>query len=68
MKKIRLEMDALRVDSFATAAAPEARGTVHGRQIDPIAQAAEYSSCSPEGCSCDNCAGDGGFFVQAAIG
>lgn len=32
MKKIRLEMDALRVESFDTGAGRSARGTVHARQ------------------------------------
>lgn len=31
-KKIRLDMDALRVDSFATATVDGARGTVQGHQ------------------------------------
>ena len=31
MKKLKLEIDALRVDSFATQGAREARGTVAGR-------------------------------------
>lgn len=31
MKKLRLELDALRVESFETAIAREPRGTVHGR-------------------------------------
>jgi hypothetical protein len=56
MKKIRLEMDALRVSSFTTAAASDARGTVRGRQedpqIDPLAEAAVYSSCIPPECPC----------------
>ncbi|HEX6042354.1 hypothetical protein [Longimicrobium sp.] len=35
MAKIKLEPDALRVESFETAAAPSARGTVHARQEQP---------------------------------
>lgn len=35
MAKIKLEMDALRVESFDTGPASSARGTVHGRQEQP---------------------------------
>lgn len=37
MKKLKLDMDALRVESFASDAAGEGRGTVHGhlRPTDP---------------------------------
>ena len=33
MKKIRLDLDALRVDTFATGGAVSERGTVHGRAV-----------------------------------
>ncbi len=33
MKKISLDLDALRVDSFATGAAEAGGGTVHARQL-----------------------------------
>ncbi|HEX8690947.1 MAG TPA: hypothetical protein VF746_00795 [Longimicrobium sp.] len=40
MKKLRLELDALRVESFDTAAAgAERRGTVHGNAQDVFAEA-----------------------------
>jgi hypothetical protein len=52
MKKIRLEIDALRVSSFATAAASGAHGTVRGLQIDPFNEAAGHSSCIPDVCPC----------------
>lgn len=35
MPKIKLQMDALRVESFATGQAAPSRGTVHGRQEAP---------------------------------
>ena len=35
MAKIKLEIDALRVESFDTAPAVRARGTVHGQQEEP---------------------------------
>lgn len=35
MAKIRLEIDALRVESFATAAGAPGRGTVHARSDEP---------------------------------
>ena len=37
MKKIRLQFDALRVESFATAAAGPARGTVRGNALGDLA-------------------------------
>jgi hypothetical protein len=36
MAKIKLEVDALRVESFETAPAASARGTVHAHQEGPI--------------------------------
>jgi hypothetical protein len=33
MKKLSLNIDELRIESFATGTAQEARGTVHGEQI-----------------------------------
>jgi hypothetical protein len=35
MKKLRLDVDALQVDGFETAAEASARGTVQGRQTQP---------------------------------
>lgn len=32
MKKIRLQADALRVESFASTSTPQEKGTVHGAQ------------------------------------
>ena len=37
MAKIKLEVDALRVESFETAESPSARGTVHARQ-EPVGE------------------------------
>ena len=47
MAKIRLELDALEVESFATETPVGARGTVHGnRPPGPT----EYEGCETQGC------------------
>lgn len=52
MKKLSLELDALRVESFATAAPGPTRGTVHGQE-----SAAELTD--PVFCATgDPCSGD----------
>ena len=48
MEKLRLDLDDLAVDSFATVGAREARGTVLGRE-----KTDEYDTCAA---SCDPCA------------
>ena len=61
MRKLKIQVDDLRVESFTTVKATEARGTVQGR---------EHSSCG-EVCSCDcgsNFGDCGGLFVAAVVG
>jgi hypothetical protein len=54
MKKLRLELDALRVETF-DAGAGDGRGTVRGRESDPWTCAGDPESC---GGSCDaSCTG-----------
>jgi hypothetical protein len=48
MKKLKLEIDALKVDSFTTDKKLEMRGTVHGR---------DETSCG-EICTCAGCGDD----------
>ncbi len=50
MKKLRLEMDAIRVETFEVAAAEKARGTVHGHH--PTAWETCTCECSDDG-TCD---------------
>ncbi|HYR09771.1 MAG TPA: hypothetical protein VEQ60_18490 [Longimicrobium sp.] len=48
MKKMKLELEQLAVDSFDTSAAPERRGTVYGRQVT------DFTHCTcPGHPSCD---------------
>ena len=56
MKKLQLNLDALRVDSFETSKELEARGTVRGHV---------ETSCG-EPCTCDCEATTGGGFTIAA--
>jgi hypothetical protein len=53
MKKLRLNLDALKVDSYETEAAPAARGTVMGH-IPTMPQCAntQYSYCPDTLCTC----------------
>lgn len=57
MKKIRLDVEALGVQSFATVDAPErGRGTVRGAQVlDPWSRETEYASC--RACETGSCLG-----------
>lgn len=60
MKKIRLEIDALEVRSFATDTAAEARGTVRGRESPGSAytyggQDSCYQACFPQTHEFDTC-------------
>lgn len=63
MQKIRLDLDALRVDSFETDAATGAHGTVHGHGKAPLQEPASdyngvcnsyYDSCNGTCASCVN--------------
>ena len=55
MKKLRLDLDSVVVESFATAADASGRGTVDGLAKPPAA------SIDPNGgeCTIDGCSGDG---------
>ena len=62
MKKLRLEIDALAVESFATAETPEAAGTVRGHGPNDTAPA-NYTcgaelSCGPYTCGAAFCVKD----------
>jgi hypothetical protein len=55
MKKIRLELDRLRVESFvADGETDGARGTVHGRGLTQLGCQNTYNGCSsiPNPCFC----------------
>jgi hypothetical protein len=52
MKKIRLELDALAVDSFSTEEASTAEGTVHARSSDGYMGACTPSESNGPGCFC----------------
>jgi hypothetical protein len=51
MKKIRLDVEQLRVDSFATERQADAKGTVHGHAT-PISVCATCYSMGPTNCDC----------------
>lgn len=55
MKKIRLDLDALRVESFATAEAPRRGGTVHGHAPsyfpEPCAPTDRVTDCNDVTCA-----------------
>ena len=57
MRKLKLELDELSVESFDTAKQKEERGTVHGRDLTECCSGADgftcYLSC---GGTCDTCA------------
>jgi len=60
MRKIRLSLDSLRVDSFSTGSAEAGGGTVHARQAGTIQPTAHFS-CNYSGfdtcvveCECTN--------------
>lgn len=43
MRKVKLELESLAVDSFSTCPAPAARGTVVGAEADPRRMSADCS-------------------------
>jgi hypothetical protein len=47
MKKLSLDVDALEIDSFETAAADEARGTVHAASDIESYDCSNYWYCVP---------------------
>ncbi|HEX2080905.1 MAG TPA: hypothetical protein VHG08_24595 [Longimicrobium sp.] len=62
MKKITLDLEHLRVDSFATADASDARGTVHGHYsqvgtCDARAGTCQYGGTCGAGCGTRKCTG-----------
>lgn len=56
MKKLRLELDALRVESFSTAGEARGRGTVHGNApVEPpelYTQSEDPVQCQTQGYTC----------------
>lgn len=54
MKKLKLDIDALAVQSFAAGAAPEARGTVRGRATAWNTCAGRETCAFPDTCA-DTC-------------
>ena len=53
MKKLRLQLDDLHVDTFSTTAAPKTKGTVFGEQCTC------YTQCTCPGCpTCDASCGE----------
>ncbi len=53
MKKLRLNLDALTVDSYATEEAPVARGTVQANiRTMPQCANTQYSYCPDSLCTC----------------
>ena len=68
MPKLKLEVDALRVESFHTAAAGQPRGTVNGNAVAGARCGTDAPDCDPITCgpSCIGaCTSDG---AQAAAG
>jgi len=49
MRKLKLDLDALNVDSFQTARAEQAQGTVRGHVTNPQ----EYQDSEATVCTCD---------------
>jgi hypothetical protein len=47
MKKLKLELDTLRVESFEAASTPVTRGTVQGHSTTPLS-----IGCSPDSIGC----------------
>jgi hypothetical protein len=62
MSKLRLDLDAVVVESFPTVATPaEMRGTVEGREGETASDGAGLDGCTVGGCSGDgNCSWDMG--------
>jgi hypothetical protein len=55
MKKLRLELDELAVESFDTAATDALGGTVHGQATEPASCSFCRATCIETGCdTCDN--------------
>jgi len=55
MNKLKLDLEALAVESFAVAEGVEERGTVRGRQADTIRDQSCALSCYYVGCTADWC-------------
>lgn len=56
MRKLKLDLDTVVVESFATAGGPRERGTVAGRENTEASHGFGYDSCTADGCSVDmNC-------------
>jgi len=68
MKKMKLEIDALRVEGFATHAAQGARGTVRGNAVAVPVCDTNAADCDPLTCgpSCiGGCTSNGGAYALA---
>jgi hypothetical protein len=71
MRKLRLEMDELEVESFEVEAAEKARGTVHGEErsiycnTDEIANCSNYT-CDPPSCPAESCGDCGTYYCASA--
>lgn len=71
MKKLVLELDDLRVESFSTAEADSAKGTVNGHIIIGSGGGCSvFNSCEATACGCGGGGGSGHYTcgVQAACG
>lgn len=55
MRKLRLDVDGLAVESFATAAEPRGAGTVRGAEATEVCSAGPVT-CHPTYDPCDTCA------------
>jgi hypothetical protein len=57
MRKIKLDLDALRIDSFATGGGAAERGTVHGRAVTEfvcswLPSCPGQPTCGAKTCAC----------------
>jgi hypothetical protein len=52
MEKLRLEIDALRVETFDAGAADGLRGTVQAQSISDVTQVATFACCIPTRRTC----------------
>ena len=52
MKKIQLNLDLLRVESFETEERSEKPGTVNGHQVGTAGDGCTASTCPPNHCFC----------------
>jgi hypothetical protein len=75
MRKLKLELEELSVESFDTAQETEERGTVHGNYVTQFCSGANgftcFESCGGScadtcGASCDTC--DSGCYMTPPIG